>query len=554
MAIRTQLKKFKIDKLLIFYSLFLFTSLSLADFSPANSKQALPVFHNVGVLPLQVDASRLSTLGLESVIKEFETTFSKMVRGANRFDVLEDELIAELWKTANDRHILVKDYDLSAFIHLTVVPTEESYILIARILNPNLDVLLQESDTVSNNTIRTDDLSSVAPRVKSLVFRLFNRLPIDVSVSSVQGKYITLSGGTAQGITVGDELRLVRPYVHATHPATHAWSDFETVFVGQAKVIEAKETTAIGEITKLLRSNDILTGDGVRVENIACRAFFRDEPVADSSINDEPTKLTQIPIAPPLPPPPPPPPKASPKAAPAVAAKQDNFLAKPFQFLGKYVRKVSEWFSLYVGQEGWYYTGPSSAQSKIRPYLPLNLLGFDMRSHFYNKMQYGYGAAIAYDRTRNGIFTGYDAYVRFFWEDRFPVFQDLFRFNWTAGLEPRVLGLRVDQEQFGGYDLFELRPFVGINSDFEPIAPYRWYLEYTYIPYDAGSIGHQGQKYSVVASYGWLGEAGFFYAPDPKGVQLGTSFSYGDTVLTDSNLSHNNFSHYTIKLIACEQF
>ncbi len=552
MEMRIQLKKSKIFTTICVLALWSLSS-TLAKAQTSN-KQGLPVFHNVGVLPLQVDSSRMSTRGLELVIKTFDRSFSKAVRESGRFDVLEDELIASFWKSPTERRTLVQDYDVSAFLSLTLVPSEDAHLLIARILNTDLNILLQETDNLASTAIHDDDVSAIAPKVRELCFRLFNRLPVDISVRSIQGKYITLSGGTQQGLSIGEELNLVRPIVHSTNPANNAWTDFESPLIGHAKIIEVKETTSIGEITQLLRPNDIKIGDGARSDRIASRIFFKENTLPPGlpasvqqavAVSETPPKMTT---------PPPIKPKVV-ESSKTPTPPEEVFLSKQFRFVGQYARKVSEGFSLYVGQEGWYYNGPSSTQSKLRYYIPLNMLGFDFTGRIADQVLYSYGLSLSYDTTkRNGTYSAYDLHFRAYWEEPFPIFQDVARFNWSYGVEPALVGLRVNHEQFGGYDLFELRPFIGVNGSLEPLLPYRWLSEFSFIPYENGKIGYQGKLRRVSAAWGWRTTAGVFYAPAPKGVQIGASFTYGRTKLTDSKSIHEEFSHYMMKFHLSEQF
>ena len=68
-----------------------------------------------------------------------------------------------------------------------------------------------------------------------LMFRLLNRYPVDVYVTSIQVPYITLSSGARQNIYEGDELDFFEVNIQQVHPINGAWLSFNLQTSGQGQ-------------------------------------------------------------------------------------------------------------------------------------------------------------------------------------------------------------------------------------------------------------------------------------------------------------------------------
>src|SRR5690606_30299549 len=120
-----------------------------------------------------------------------------------------------------------------------------------KLLSPELKVLLSENETFGAAALRQGDRAALGERVKSLVYRLFNRLPADMTVTSIQGRFVTLSGGENQNVHVNDELVIERSFIATVHPADGTWMTFKKQEVGRATVVDVKAQTAVARLTRL---------------------------------------------------------------------------------------------------------------------------------------------------------------------------------------------------------------------------------------------------------------------------------------------------------------
>jgi hypothetical protein len=209
---------------LLVFSLWFLAGGALAVTAPLPK---LPVIQQVGVIPVQWEGESL-TAGKAAI----DASFSQVVRDSHRFRVLNDDLIAQTWATVDGRQELKDQFELQGFVSLTVTPRSDTVQLTCRLMDSNLKTNLLETDVVTVDWLANASESSVRDRLERLVFRLFNRIPVDVSVTSVQGSYITLSGGSEQGIEAGDKVDLVRAEIKALHPANGTWLEFQKQNLG----------------------------------------------------------------------------------------------------------------------------------------------------------------------------------------------------------------------------------------------------------------------------------------------------------------------------------
>ena len=169
-----------------------------ADNPPAGPTR-LPTLYYAGVVPVQWSKNG-PWKDLGDVRKAIDVGFPEAVRGSRRFVVLNDDLVRSLWATSNGRKELEADYEISAYISLDMSSKGDLAVMTVRLLSPKLETRLQESDVVSRATLVSATKAQMAARLSDLVQRMINRLPIDAHVTSINGGYVTLSGGSEQGI------------------------------------------------------------------------------------------------------------------------------------------------------------------------------------------------------------------------------------------------------------------------------------------------------------------------------------------------------------------
>ena len=110
--------------------------------------------------------------------------------------------------------------------------------------------------------------------MRNLIFRLLNRYPIDVFVTSVQGPFITISGGQNQNLFEGDELSFHTLDIAQVHPANGAWISYNRKYLGKAKVIDSKSFSAIAKLTSLAYEGAISVGSSAKINHINSRKIF----------------------------------------------------------------------------------------------------------------------------------------------------------------------------------------------------------------------------------------------------------------------------------------
>jgi hypothetical protein len=192
----------------------------------------------------------------------------------HRFHFINTEYVKKLWKTEAGREELKLKEELSSYCHLTLVPKEDIVLFIARFLDPNLNLWLQETMTLPRLQIQDMDLKKWELTLEPLVYRLINRLPIDVYVTSINGFYISLSAGVNQGLRVGQKLEIVRSYIKTIHPIHGGWAGYQTEILGTAEIFDVQDESSVAKLIKENFHSAVSIGDGAINSNIFNRQFF----------------------------------------------------------------------------------------------------------------------------------------------------------------------------------------------------------------------------------------------------------------------------------------
>jgi hypothetical protein len=260
-----QLKKFS------FVTVFI-SALVIATSAMGDAGQ-LPQLRNVGVVPAQVRNPK-SFQDVHENLTRLDASFPKAVQATTKFRMIDVELVRGLWSNADGRKELVDEHELHAFITLEASVKSDTVLLYARLLSPALDSYLVESVAVPRSEFARSEFAQLQERIDDLIARVVNRLPIDTTVTSIEGRFVTMSAGTNQSLQQDDELTIVRPRIAAVNPANGAWTKFDAAMIGRVRIIEAKKTSAIGEIIQLTNDDSIKVGDGARIDAVASRRRF----------------------------------------------------------------------------------------------------------------------------------------------------------------------------------------------------------------------------------------------------------------------------------------
>lgn len=558
--------------------------------APQNkAEEALPYLHTVGVIPLLVDTtpSASDTIGLESVLSHLRSSFSSSLRESGRFSVLDDELVANFWKDPLSRQRLVDDYEVSAFMNVIAVPMKDTVTLIVRLLAPDLTLYLQDIQVLDRIRLQhadKEDESTLKRICQNQIFRLLNRLPIDVSIRFVQGRYVTISGGKQAGLKIGDEFDLVRPFITERHPADQTWLEYESQVVAKVKIIEQDGASSIGLLTSLVRKNDIQIGDGIKIYNLNSRSFFAkkqdlkkelwqgeddsliwrtkqpDASVAEAAVVSPPQKTLVEPVVQNnkmdtagkeegI--------KKEPGAESSEASSFDEKLKKvlsPADIQKFFSDHIPKSITFLLNQEQWSYTGPGKTKSAFVWYLPINTFGLSFQKRLFYKIEYEVGLKMGFGKTskKNGYST-YAADLNIFWKDEFPA--DFILESWSLGMHSAYSGLVVNLGPFGGYDLFG----GGVFGEVDKIIPiaeekHRLSVGGRVVPLNLGRVGYGNRFRSTESSLAWEIHSELYRLTSKMENEWGFGAGYSQLSILDSAKAQLSLSKFYIQLLISKKF
>ncbi len=527
----------------------------------------IPVIKYVGIIPTQFSGDRAMSGAKEDSLKGI---FSDVVRESKRFQVLNDEVVGDLWANPQGRDELRREYELHGLFSLQIKNATDTVAMTVRLLGPNLDNYLVEAETISRSWLEGSKQEDIKERLENLVFRLINRLPVDVSVTSAQGRFITVSGGEDQGIRAGDELTFQRVTVASLHPANQSWLGFATKKLGQAKVIEVKKNAAVAEMTEQSYDGAIKIGDGAKVAGLTSRRKFAPN-VAEEEFKQSrqsvivpptghnPTASREIKSVPATaePTPPPAPAAVDEKAAtPAQEPSSDNeqpeavaespakeeepSLDGVMAQLGRYFDVLSIGF----GPRLWSASGAASASSQIPPWL-LSHGEVRLGQKFTDSLRMDYRGNFGFGPTSKGSFFGFgvrgDLTYQLPFRGVIPTVETL-----NVGVLGQYQSMGVDGQTFGGGDVFSLCGLAGFNGKLllsDSSKAIDWDASFSFVPQAFGKMGTKGGKRDIVGTFGYQFAGNAVIAGRPKTWEWGGTASYGtmDYTLSRRSLSFTDF-------------
>lgn len=533
----------------------------------------MPILYNVGIIPASVDTHESSTFEIADKIKLVIHNFSSAIKGSHRFNMIDDDLVSGFWSSSENREKLTSEYEISAFFHLTLVTGEDSLRFIARLLSPDLSPYLQEMETITNDQIKQWSPLELESFVKNLVFRVINRLPIDVTINSIQGRYATLSGGSNQGLKVGDHLEFIRPFVREKNPADKTWKSFDSKVAGKGKIIEVKNLTSIALITDSSPDSYIKIGDGIKIEILSSREYFvkygvpapsssdsilyASKPEHSSPAQESAKTLTPDPIPAPQSPQTETQSTTSSSAPSDIKSKLSSLMEfKPPEF-GQYVERLVDTYTLIFKQNFWNYSGPSSTGSKFAWYLPVNSIGARVESQLFYKLNYDGTAEVSFGKTSHagGYYTG-SAQLRFFWVEGLTILPERIS-HLRAGVHGQVSTRHVEKEQYGGYDLFQAGLFAGLLGSIHSSKDqqYHWSTDFSITPLVIGRIGYQGGRRVSQSAFGFGFDSEVYKAPkEATDFRFGGGFGYKRDAIHDSSDNLLTLSNYYLQLLVRKSY
>jgi hypothetical protein len=512
----------------------------------AESKKGapFPVLNYAGIIPVQWSKDE-SWQDISNARKLIDQEFFNAVKDSHRFSMINDELVASLWRTPAGRNELESDYELNAFLSLDVSARGDLVVLTTRLLSPKLETRLQESEVISRKWIAESSRDQTSSRLTDLVHRMINRLPVDIHVTSVNGSYVTLSGGEEQGLKAGQKFDVLKSQIESLHPANGSWLTFASFKTGQIEVIELKSRSSIARIVSLTHEGSIKPGNGVRVEDISGRnRFARAEEIPTDT--DTATELAASSHPKPEPPE---------IILPASEAKPDQKIdaskkdeAKPEadavaeekkpetpadsapdtdSFTASLMPKGSEIRS-WLGMKMWSISGSATAAAGL-PFWILNSGGADIYRKFSDTIDFNYGLDLGYGPTKSGSFFGYDIHGGGRWhmykKDVLPGADDIY-----FGLLTSVASTSISGESSGGYSMNMVRLQIGVHGWAKPDfigEKVEWTGEMYYPLYYSGQFGVKGSYKAVTSGSSMAFRIGGYTGNrSPDVWQYGAAFDY----------------------------
>lgn len=543
--------------------------------SGLHAADKMPFLHKVGALPVQTEKIDRKEAGVSPLLALYTEIFSAALRDSHRFVLIEEGVVAAHWENPEEREKWVATEEISGFVCLTLTADTDTVHVLLRLLSPDgLDVWLQEMTTWEKTEFFHADASIIEKRLRTSLYALLNRLPLDVTISAIQGNLLTITGGNAQGLAVGDQVDLLRAHIRTRSPATQDWESFTVEKVGRARILEVEETTAVAQLLTVSETGALSIGDGIVRPNMPSRHFFQ---LAENRIQ------APAPLAPPIPAPATPENISNEKgvtaapapAKPATSLSQkmekgveqvgEAILQTP-EHVNQLVKRMVEELTADAGLRLLHFSGPFDSSTKFLWYLPLNTLGISAKRHLYEHFYYAVGLGGGLGSTKEGgSYTGYYGDTRVYWEQAFQTpFHGVER--WQVGGIGAVEGLSVRGDTFGGFDEVQCGVFGGLLGHFTyerntgsteqgALSPNRetlqipWFAEFRLTPLTLGRIGYEGTQHTLGSSLGWKVVGGAFW-PKIYEINWGASVEYGRQNLADTHSTVTTVGTTAIKILA----
>ncbi len=468
----------------------------------------LPILQQAGVIPVQWEGNTNSTSK-----NRISSAFVKAVQSSTRFRLIDSDLVASQWSTPAGREELNKQFELHAYLGLNVATKDDSVQFVFRILGPGLENFLSETETVSRNWLGAASQAELDDRLSNLVYRTLNRLPVDVVITSVQGKFITLSGGKAQRIEVGDDVTLLRAKVTARHPANGSWLEFKTQNLGSATIVEANQNTSVARLTRLIHEGAAEVGDGARIPAIAARNKFKVEPQTPQLVDNGKDDIVIPPQTTDA--------AENPAQATSPATNSEEAKPTPTLFAAK-----TDHLIFAIGPRLWDISGNANAAAKFPLWL-LNHVSVTTHKTIANHVRSDVGLGLDFGPTTSGSFLGFEVHGRAYYET--PLIDSgIKNGHWRAGGLAKLKSIGINNESLGGIDAIMLGGFVGIggtHAAFEKDLD--WYGDFYLTPMTFGQAGVRGTKATIKSSFGWLMVAGTALPFTAYNLDWGMELRYG---------------------------
>jgi|GEM_PF-3047140 hypothetical protein len=507
----------------------------------ARAQSNLPTIKQVGILPLYWQGQFPDGHPFRPQQKLLEQSFPKLVRESKRFAFTNDVITADLWATPEGRRELAEQFEIDALVSLTISSQGDFMLWTTRLLGPAMQNYLSESERVPYSWFLASGQLDIEERLRKLIYRTLNRYPIDVFVTSIQGRYLTLSSGSLQHVFEGDKLTFYETRLKSQHPVDGSWLDFDRKLLGTAQIVQSQEQSSIAMITALSYENAIGVGAGARVEGIATRRAFQQRPAMEqryvalnpgSPLVEPLTEKPKQETVPPITPPPArqtqnktgteegPPPIAPSELTEPTPTPQPNPVTPPPRDEGiqdEWLPVAFRELRVFAEHESFQFSGVAKTESQMPPYL-INRAGVQGIQDVDETLQVWYGADINFGSTRKGSSFGFELGAELLYrvEALNSTLPSLDRI--LAGVLVQMESLGVNKETFGGWNAFFLIPGVHLQGAYH-LVDWAQTVDYDlglrFYPFSSGSAG--------VASRNRDLDGGFAYEVEAQALRRGRS-------------------------------
>jgi hypothetical protein len=550
-----------------FFYLFL-GNLALGTLSLGSTLPKLPIIQQVGVLPLQWSIQGQDNYGLEKARAVVQESFPQAVKLSSKFRVLNHDLVAAMWDNPEGRAELKEQFEIHGLMSLTVGRRDSAITMIVRLMNPEMASYLMESETVSANWMITASQKTLQSKVRDLVFRTLNRIPVDVSVTSVSGSFITLSGGMSQGMQAGDRIKLYRTMIATLHPANGTWLTFKQQPLGEAEVIDIKQYTSVAKVLDLNFEGAVEVQDGAVIQSIPGRNRFNQLAETQTDKEFKSAGDLETIIIPPL--------YQDQGAGEATSGKvgqgssgassdvkpdsegpvvpqEDGFGISWNTFdMDNLTEKLFDDVTISAGAYWWSVVGPYDGAGKFPIWLVNNLGGSASRTVFY-KLHFDFGGGLLFGSTAKGSYMGYDSHARFYWKDKINIGNPILN-TWQAGGNGQFSGMNVSKEFFGGGDWIRGGAFGALGGSFgqQPTGKhYDWFGEFAISTLNIGRFGFADAHRVVESAFGYNIKLGAYEIDPDADMNFGAAFRLVQEKAALSGVAQRvTFNDYGLMLLA----
>ncbi len=539
----------------------------------------LPLIKNVGIVPVQLNFESSGSPSYMVAGEIISHQFTNAARKTKKFRFINDDLIKMLWKTAEGRKELKEKFELDAFLLLTLKSDQDRVELSARLTDGDLSNILVESEALSIGWLNASGETEIKERVNSIVYRLLNRFPADLFVTSIHGSYLTLSGGRSLGLASGDTIDIESYFVSTTHPANGSFLEFKVVKKGTAKIVNVKPSSSLAKITDLIHQDAISIGDGARSVHSVARNYFKNDAdkktLHDHGRNDiivearpstskekvekekNPANLPQQELV------------RHPPSNKTVTQATDKptidttSLPKGSQVISgesskskidHYASKFIDLAYVQTGYKSTSITGTLSESSKF-PLWVINYIGAYGHKKFWNDYTFELGGSLNFGPSANGGIWGVDTYGKAYFEATAADLGD-FIAKYRYGVDGGLYSIGFTDSSFGGYDFMKIGGFGGIAGDYflPEYGKLEWFGEFALYPIAIGQVGISGTKYAVNSSFGYEFRTGGVFLGQKNAFEYGGYIGYGSQTTTLANSSQINIGQTSLNALMRYRF